>query len=146
MPLICMLCIGLPLWVAGSQSPVRPSSSNSVARCDLMPAKLLGAVMCSPVLVAEPAWLGSQCCVKYTNISSGMTVCSVLLPVALTVCSHSASSDTAPFLVCRVLAFTDCCCRLAAAVKPFLYRWEHSCVSSFGAVQVLGVGVAHRLE
>ncbi|DBB08831.1 TPA: hypothetical protein ACH3X3_007485 [Trebouxia sp. C0006] len=36
--------------------------------------------------------------------------------------------------------------RLAAAVKPFLYRWEHSCVSSFGAVQVLGVGVAHRLE
>ncbi len=111
-----------------------------------MPAKLLGAAMCSPVLVAEPAWLGNQCCMKYTSMSSGMTVCIVLLPVALTVCSQSASSDTALFLVCKVLAFTDCCCRLAAAVSPFLYRLEHSRVSSFGAVQMLGVDVAQMLE
>ena len=102
--------------------------------------------MCSPVLVAEPAWLGNQCCVKYTSMSSGMTVCIVLLPVAFTVCSHATSSDTALFLVCRVLAFTDCCCRLAAAVRPFLYRLEHSCVSSFGAVQMVEVGVTHRLK
>ena len=53
--------------------------------------------MCSPVLVADPAWLGNQCCVKCTSMSSGMTVCNVLLPVALTVCSHSANSATAPF-------------------------------------------------
>ncbi len=97
-------------------------------------------------MVADPAWFGNQCCVKYTSMSSGTTVCNVLLPVALTVCSHSASSDTAPFLVCKVLALTDCCCRLAAAVRPFLYRLEHSCVSSFGAVQVLGIDVAQRLE
>ncbi len=102
--------------------------------------------MCSPVMMADPAWLGNLCCVKYTSMSSGMTVCSVLLPDALTVCSHSASCVTAPFLICRVLALTDCCCRLAAAVRPFLYRLEHSCVSSFETVQVVEVDVTHRLE
>jgi len=121
----CMLCIGLPCWVVVSQSPVRPSSSSSVARCDLTPDRLLGAAMSSPAVVPDPAWLGSQCCVKYTSRSSGVAVSNVLLHVAWAACSQSANSLTAVVLAFLVLSFTDFCCRLAASVKPLLYRSRH---------------------
>ena len=45
MVLIWMLCMGFPVCVAALQSPVRPSSSNSFARCDLVPDRLLDAAM-----------------------------------------------------------------------------------------------------
>ena len=104
--------------------------------------------MRSPILVADPAWLGSQFCVKCTRMSFEMKVCSVLLPATLTVRSHSARSVMDLFLACRVFALTDCCCRPAAAVRPLLYRLEHSRVSSFGAVPppMVEVGVTQRLQ
>ena len=126
MLLTCMLCIGLPCWVAVPQSPVRPSNSQSVAT----PDSLLGAAMSSPADVPDPAWLGNQCCVRYTSKSSGVTVSNDLLHIALA-CSQSASFLTAVVLAFLVLSFTDFCCRLVASVKPLLYRsrrcWDPSC-------------------
>ena len=46
--------------MAESQSSMRPSSSNSVARSDLVPDRLLGAVMSSAVAVFESAWFGAS--------------------------------------------------------------------------------------
>ena len=58
------------------------------------------------MVMAEPAWLGSQCVVRYPRTSSGRHVCRVL-PV-LVLCSQSASSLA---LWCRcfsVLGATEC--------------------------------------
>ncbi|DBA78630.1 TPA: hypothetical protein ACH3X1_016812 [Trebouxia sp. C0004] len=143
--LTCMLCMGLPVWETGSQLPMQPSSSYSVAKCDLVPDRLPGAAMSSPAAVFEPAWLGSKRCVKYTRMSSGMAV-SMVLPVTwCMLCIHSASSLAAALLAFRVLALTDFCCMSAAVVKPVLYRLSHCCWLSFG-VEEVGVLVAHMLE
>lgn len=84
---------------------MRPKFSNSVARCDLTADKLLGAAMC-PVLVADLAWLGRHCCVKYTKMFSGVAVCKDLL---LEACSQCASSLTAAVLAFLVESLTDFC-------------------------------------
>ena len=79
-----------------------------------------------------------------TTVSSDMTVCGISLPATLTVCSHSAKSVTDPFLIRRAHAFSDCCCRPAAAIRPLLYRSEHFCVSSLGFTK--GVLLLARLS
>ena len=78
-------------------------------------------------------------------MSSGMAVITVLLLAAWVLCSQSASSLMADCLTFRVLAFTDCLCRSAAAVRPLLYRWLTSWRDNWGPVGVLA-GVAHSLE
>ncbi len=62
-----------------------------------------------------------------------MAVCNDLLHVALA-CSQSASSLTAVVRAFLVLSFTDFCCRLAASVKPLLYRSRHCWGPSCAAV------------
>ena len=47
---------GLPVCVAASQFAVRPSSSNSLARCDLIPDRVLGSAIDSPAELTDPAW------------------------------------------------------------------------------------------
>ena len=89
--------------------------------------------MSSPAAVLDPAWFGNQCCVKYTSKSSGVAVSNDLLHVALA-CSQSASSLTAVVLAFLVLSFTDFCCRLAASVRPLLYRSRHCWAPSCAAV------------
>ncbi len=129
------MCMGFPVCVAEFQSPERPSSSNSLARCDLVPDRLLGTAMSSPHKVTEPAWFGSQCWIRYTSMSSGVADCMVLMPV---VCSHSVSSMTAVCLALAVAALTTCCCRSAAQARPFPYRSKQcvllSCVAFGSAV------------
>ena len=78
-------------WLCVFQSPVLPSSSNSLLRCDLTVAQLLGAALSSAGLEADPAWLGNLCCTRNTSMSSGMTVCMDLSGM-LSCCSQLVSS------------------------------------------------------
>ena len=142
MSLTCLLCIGLPVCDAASQAPIRPNVSNSVDKCDLVADRLLGAAMSSPVVVSEPAWLGSQCWVKYTKRSSGVVVWRFLLPPC-TACSQCANSVAADAFVFLVASFTENCWMLAAVARPWPYR--ASCWLSLSCSVVLlgAMEVAH---
>lgn len=118
-----LLRVGFPCKVAGFHGPVRPSCSNSVDKEDLTPVRLAGAGSLCPDLVVVPAWLESHWVVKYTMMSSGVQVCSVL-PV-LVLWSQSASSLAFLCRCCRVLGATDCCCRELAWLRPSTYvAWQ----------------------
>ncbi len=100
-----------------------PSCSSSVASEDLTPDKLPGAASLWPDLVVVPACLGSQCVVRYTMMSSGRQLCSVL-PI-LVLCSQSASSLAFLWRCCSVLAATDCSCKARACDRPSSYvTWQ----------------------
>ena len=71
-----------------------------------MPATLAGAAISSPDAVCDPGRFGSQCCVKYTRISSEMTVEMVLLLTDCVLWAQSVSSLTAVRQTLRVSAFT----------------------------------------
>ena len=58
------LSMGLLVCLAESQSPLRPSCSNSLERWDLVLDKLPGAAISSPSAAVDPAGLGSQGCMK----------------------------------------------------------------------------------
>ena len=145
MVLTCALSMGLPVWVAGFQSPLRPSSSNSLDKCDLVLDKLPGAAISSPLFVMEPAWFGSQCCVKYTRMSSGMAVCRILLHASCLLCSQLVSSLMAACLIFIVSGFTACFWSSAAAAKPLPYRSATVCWLCWVALELLAT-VAHTLE
>ena len=66
-----MLCMKWPRCAAGSQFSC---GSNSVASWDLTPAGLVEAAMSFPETMEETAWIGSQCWVSKTRMSSGMAV------------------------------------------------------------------------
>ena len=102
-----------------------------MARCDLVPDKLHGAAISAAVAVSEPAWFGSQCCVKQTRVSSGVADSRLLLLAAGMACSHSANSLYLGFaairpgfpgaLFHRLLFNASCCCQsFAVQVKAFL--------------------------
>ena len=55
------------------------------------------------VLVWEPGWFGSHCCVRDIKISSGTNVCRGL-PAVLSLCSQALSSTTDAVLILRAIA------------------------------------------
>ena len=116
-----------------------PSCSSSVASEDLTPDKLPGAASLWPDLVVVPACLGSQCVVRYTMMSSGRQLCSVL-PI-LVLCSQSASSLAFLWRCCSVLAATDRSCKAWACDRPS--RCQHPLVAGLVAALVLCRG-RHR--
>ena len=69
--------------------------------------RLPGAAIGSLPAVSDPAWLGSQCWVRYTRMSSGMAVMTVLLLAAWVCCNQSANSLMADCLTFKVPALTD---------------------------------------
>ena len=81
----CVACLGC--W-----GPITNAAEYLKLHEDLMLDRLPGAASSCPLAVADPAWLGSQCWVKYTSMPSGMAVCTVLLHAACLLCSQSATS------------------------------------------------------